>query len=191
MKEIVFVTTNRGKVASAQKYFKNIKLVPHSHELIEPRSMDLREIAWQKVKQAYELVGRPCIALDSGFYIGALNGFPNTYVNHTLDTIGLEGILKLMEGVEDRGCEFRSCLAYYDGERIEYFESRSKGRLSENEIGEDNKNSWSELWYIFMPEKFEKTLAQFNETDFILYEELKEDSCIKKFGDWYEKDSLI
>lgn len=186
MKEIVFVTTNRGKIASAQKYFKNIKLIPHSHELIEPRSESLKEIAKHKVLQAYEVVGRPCIALDSGFYIKSLNGFPNTYVNHALKTIGLDGILKLMDGVEDRACEFKSCLAYYDGEKIEYFESRTKGMLAENKLGEDNKNSWSELWYIFMPESFEKTLAQFDEKDFENFEKIKEKPCIKKFGSWYE-----
>ncbi len=191
MKEITFVTTNKGKIASAQKYFKSIKLIPYSHELVEPRSSDIMEIASHKVRQAYDLVGRPCIALDSGFYIGALNGFPNTYVNHALGTIGLDGMLKLMDGVEDRSCEFRSCLAYHDGEKIEYFESRTKGSISETQLGAENKNSWSELWYIFVPEKFQKTLAQFDEADFILYEDLKEDSCIKKFANWYGEDSSI
>ena len=187
MKEIVFVTTNKGKIASAQKYFKNIKLVPHNYELIEPRSEELREIARQKVLQAYDVVSRPCIALDSGFFINSLNGFPKTYVNHALGTIGIEGMLKLMEGVEDRNCQFRSCLAYYDGESIEYFENSSPGRISREILGKENKDSWSELWHIFIPDKFEKTLAEFHEKDFQRYEEVKETSCLKKFGDWFEK----
>ena len=67
--EIVFVTHNKGKIASAQKYIKKAKLIPYEHELIEPRSDDITEIATSKVKQAYELVKRHWIAQDSGFYI--------------------------------------------------------------------------------------------------------------------------
>lgn len=67
MKEIIFVTTNKGKVASAEKELKNIKVTPIQEELSEPRTDDIKEIAKQKVLQAYEIVKRPCIALDSGF----------------------------------------------------------------------------------------------------------------------------
>ena len=186
MKEIIFVTSNRGKVASAQQDLKNIKVIPYDAELIEPRSEDIKEIAKQKVLQAYGIVKKPCISLDAGFFIKELNGFPKAYVNHALDTIGIEGILKLMKDVKDRYCEFRSCLAYYDGETMEFFESRSPGTISENiRVGND-ENKWSDLWYIFIPDKFNKTLAEFNEEDSKRYDEMKEDSCITKFGKWYE-----
>lgn len=52
-------------------------------------------------------------------FIHELNGFPRAYVNHALDTIGIEGILKLMKGVANRYCEFRSCLAFYDGDKLD------------------------------------------------------------------------
>lgn len=186
MKDIIFVTSNRGKIATAQKDLKNIRVLPYNAQLIEPRSDDIKEIAEQKVFQAFEMVNKPCISLDSGFFITELNGFPRAYVNHTLDTIGIVGILKLMEGVDNRYCEFRSCLAYYDGCILNFFESKSPGRLSQNIKGSDNKNRWSDLWYIFIPDKFEKTLAEFDEDDFEHYNKIKEDSCIKKFGIWYE-----
>ena len=166
-KEIIFVTTNKGKIASAQKELENIKVLPIEAELIEPRSDDIREIAKQKVMQAYSIVKQPCIALDSGFFIPALNGFPRAYVNHMLDTIGIDGILKLMDGVENRACEFRSCLAYYDGEEMRLFESKSPGVIAEKIRGSDNENSWSDLWYIFIPRHFRKTMAEFDEEDFL------------------------
>lgn len=186
MKEIIFVTSNKGKIATAQKDLKNIKVLPYNALLIEPRSDDIREIAEQKVYQAFEMVKKPCISLDSGFFIQELKGFPRAYVNHALDTIGIEGILKLMEGVNNRYCEFKSCLAYYDGNTIKFFESKSPGRLSESIKGDDNEAKWSDLWHIFIPEKFQKTLAEFDENDFEYYNKIKEDSCIKKFGMWYE-----
>lgn len=73
-KEIIFVTHNIGKIKSAEKYFKNLKFNTFNYELDEPRSDDIKEIATAKVKQAYEIVKRPCIALDTDFRIDELNG---------------------------------------------------------------------------------------------------------------------
>ncbi|MCB2299246.1 non-canonical purine NTP pyrophosphatase [Clostridium tagluense] len=186
MKKIIFVTSNKGKIASVQRNLKNIKVLAYNADLIEPRSDDIKEIAKQKVLQAYKIVKKPCIALDSGFFISELNGFPKAYVNHMLETIGINGVLKLMEGISNRYCEFKSCLAYYDGINLEFFESKSPGTISESIKGNENENKWSDLWYIFKPEKFNKTLAEFSEDDFKIYDELKEDSYIRKFGIWYE-----
>ena len=146
-KSIVFVTTNKGKVASCQKCFKktDTKLEIYTHELIEPRTNDIREIAKSKVLQAYDMVKKPCITLDTGFFIESLNGFPRAFVNFTLDTIGIEGILKLMDDKENRECYFKECLAYYDGQNIEYFECKIPGRLSKKFKGRDKENNWYEM----------------------------------------------
>jgi len=47
-------------------------------------------------------VKKPCIALDTDFRIDELNGFPRAFVNFSLETIGVEGMLKLMEGKANR-----------------------------------------------------------------------------------------
>lgn len=185
MKEIVFVTSNPGKIASAQRELKDITVHAYEAELIEPRSDDIKEIAKQKVKQAYNMVKQPCISMDSGFYISQLNGFPRAYVNHMLDTIGIQGVLKLMDKENDRSCEFRSSLAYYDGQRMEFFESKSRGAIATSIRGENGENKWSDLWYIFVPERFEKTLAEFSDIDFELYSQIREESCMTQFGNWY------
>jgi len=119
--EIVFVTHNKGKIKSAEKYFRNLKFTTFNYELDEPRSDDIKEIATAKVRQAYEIVKKPCIALDTDFRIDELNGFPRAFVNFSLDTIGISGILKLMENKENRSCAFNECLAYHDGNEIHYF----------------------------------------------------------------------
>lgn len=187
-KEIIFVTTNQGKVASAQRYFedKNVNLISYNHELIEPRTEDIQKIARFKVHQAYEIVKKSCIALDSGFFIDELKGFPKTYVNHALDTIGIKGILKLMKDVENRKCAFREVLAYYDGKEIKYFFSEHRGKLSNEVKGVYNEKKWSDLWYIFIPEGYDKTLAEFSELEH--QNRIKDSvSSIKKFVEWYEE----
>lgn len=120
-KEIIFVTHNMGKIKSAERCFENLKFKTFNYELDEPRSDDIKEIATAKVKQAYEIVKRPCIALDTDFRIDELNGFSRAFVNFSLETIGVQGILKLMENKKNRKCAFNECLAYHDGKEIHYF----------------------------------------------------------------------
>ena len=44
MEEIVFVTYNKGKVKSAERYFDNIKFSIYDFELEESRSNNIKEI---------------------------------------------------------------------------------------------------------------------------------------------------
>ncbi len=185
--KIIFVTSNEGKVATAKKFLKKVELVKHNAEFIEPRGDDIKEISYQKVLQAHRMVSAPCIAEDSGFFVDALNGFPGSYVNHVLNTIGISGILKLMEGASDRSCVFKSCLAYYDGEELRYFESESRGKLSEEIRGENVNKQWSELWKIFIPDAFDITFSEFTEADFEIYYKTKKLSSIQQFAEWYER----
>lgn len=189
MDEIVFVTHNKGKIASAERSLKGIRFITYDYVLEEPRSYDLKEIVTAKVKQAYEMVQRPCIALDSGFFIEELNGFPRAFVNFALETIGIKGILKLMEGKINRKCSFKECLAYHDGKKIRYFWGESKGNLTEKIIGKDREDKWSALWYIFVPEGYQKTLAQMapEERQAREYGTDYTDS-MKDFAKWYKEN---
>ena len=78
-KEIVFVTSNKGKVSSAQKYMKNseIKLSHYDYDIDEPEINDIDFIATYKVKEAYKKINKPCISLDAGFYIPHYPNKPN------------------------------------------------------------------------------------------------------------------
>ena len=96
MEDIIFVTHNKGKIASANKRLAGVNFKVFEHDLEEPRSDDIKYISKYKVLEAYKLVNKPCISLDCGFWIDELNGFPRAFVNFALDTIGITGILKLM-----------------------------------------------------------------------------------------------
>ena len=186
--EIYFVTSNKGKVASAEKQLKNIKVKIFDYDLIEPRSDDVREIAEYKVKEAYKVIGKPCIALDAGFFIEELNGFPRAFVHFALDTLGIEGILKQMEGVENRKCCFKECLSYYDGENLINFYGNNEGTLATEIRGNDTDKKWSDLWYIFIPYGYDKTLAEMTDEERNSRKRCKEcDSAMKELSDYYEK----
>ena len=186
--EIVFVTSNKGKVASAQRIFKDIKLEIYNYELIEPRSDDIKEIAKSKVRQAYKVVKKPCIALDAGFFIDELNGFPRAFVNFALDTIGVNGILKLMENVENRRCAFKECLAYYDGKNMLLFNGNHEGILSTEMRGVEDDKQWSALWYVYIPFGHTKTLAEMSDEEKISRIKCEENTdAMDQFVEYYNK----
>lgn len=189
MREIVFVTHNKGKIASAKKDLQGVDLQIFEYELEEPRSDDVSYISETKVRQAYEIVKKPCISIDCGFFIDALHGFPKAFVNFALDTIGITGILKLMEKEENRKCRFQECLSYYDGVQLKQFMGVHEGSLAEEILGQDTDKKWSDLWYIFVPHGYLKTLAQMTEEERKQRSEnKKEKSPMQQFAIWYQKE---
>ena len=106
--DLYYATTNKSKVNSLKIVMGSYaKVIQIDLDTPEPRSSDVEEIARVKIKAAYAKLQRPVVALDAGFYIHSLNGFPRAYVNFALETIGIEGIIELLHG-KDRECEFRS-----------------------------------------------------------------------------------
>ena len=190
--EIYFVTGNKGKVASAKRQLGDIDVKIFDYDLVEPRSDDVGEIAEFKVREAYEVLKKPCMALDAGFFIEALNGFPRAYVHFALDTLGIEGILKQMENVENRNCCFKECIAYYDGKNMLYFYGNHEGTLTTSIRGNDSDKKWSDLWYIFMPYGYDKTLAEM--TDEERNNRIRcpqNNSAMSEMVDYYNKTKLL
>ena len=190
MEEIVFVTHNKGKIASAKKDLKEINFKIFEYELEEPRSDDIKYISEYKVKEAYKLVNEPCISLDCGFWIDELNGFPKAFVNFALETIKIDGILKLMEKKKNRKCRFTECLSYYDGKKLYQFMGKHEGTVSEKVLGNETDKKWSDLWYIYIPYGYNKTLAQMTDEERknrIKYESV---DSMEEFAKWYKKEYL-
>lgn len=189
MNEIIFVTNNKGKIATAKKQLQEIDFKVFEYDLEEPRSDDIKYISKYKVMEAYKLVNKPCISLDSGFWIDELNGFPRAFVNFALDTIGIEGILKLMEGKENRACRFTECLSYYDGKELQQFMGSHEGVLAEKILGKDSSEKWSDLWYIYKPAGYDKTLAEMTESERNNRKKYKSVSSMEVFAKWYKENN--
>lgn len=62
------------------------------------------------------------------------------------------------------------------------------GILSNNIQGQDREEKWSDLWYIFKPNGFDKTLAEMD--SFEIENRRKTDGSVQalqEFANWYEK----
>lgn len=193
-KTIVFCTHNPGKVQSANKYFDGlVQFETVDYDIPEIRGT-IEEIAIAKVKDAFKRVGKPTIAVDAGFEIAALNDYPGSYVNHTLETIGIDGLLKLMAGNDSRECEFTQCLAYYDGTGVPVvFHGSHKGVLSCEKRGIISDDDWSDLSLIFIPAEEmtgeKRTLAELTHEERIALTKRNDDnlssSAFKAFKEWF------
>ena len=194
--EIIFVTSNKGKQASAQGYFdkKEVEIKCYDHDYDEPDVNDIEYIAKVKVLQAYSVIKKPCISVDAGFYIPSYPGnpnFPGAFPKRELiDKIGIDGLLENMKGEKNRYCYFKDCLAYYDGNEIFCFHGISEGILSLVKKEKDNEKKWSDLWYVFIPKNHDKTLSEMSDYE----RDNRKDghtSALNQFCDWYKERNKV
>ena len=184
--QISFVTSNNGKVASLRRVCEplGIKVNQVSLELPEPQVSDLRVITQHKAEAAFKEVQGAVVVQDTGFYLEAWPNFPGPFVKFTLDSLGIDGYLTLVEE-RSRECEFRECIAFFDGDQVSFFESKIPGRLATSRQGIKHPEAWSELWEIFIPEDFDKTIADMTDKERADWRSRRGDGSASLFARWY------
>ncbi len=161
MTKILFATSNKGKLLEAEKFLSPLKIEVKQLEISYPeiQTSSLEEVAsfgieWiLKEKEIKETV----MLEDAGLFIHALNNFPGVFSADVFKSIGLEGILRLMEDEEDRSAYFESCIAYgKEGSEPIIFKGKADGTITHVPKGEHG------FGYdpIFMPKGEDKTFAE-------------------------------
>lgn len=108
---------------------------PHPYD--EVQTSDLEEVVNKGMDTIVSEGIRDFIVDDSGLFVDSLKGFPGVWSAYAQKTIGNQGILRLMEGVEDRGAEFRCCIGCdIDGRRI-VVTGICRGTITDGERGKD------------------------------------------------------
>jgi XTP/dITP diphosphohydrolase len=177
LQSVTFASTNQNKFQEVQSILLpyNIHVDFMQAGLLEIQSDSLEEIAREKAKSAHAKAARPVIVEDDGLYINALKGFPGPYSSHAFKTIGNAGVLKLLEGVQDRSACFCSIIAYFDGKDMQTFEGRVDGQISTSIA----KGGWG-YDPIFVPQGASVTFAELaNKND---YSHRKR--ALEKFAEW-------
>lgn len=129
--KLTIVTSNANKAEEVAAFFKGALEVTHvALEIPEHRSDDVAEIAKGKAQYAYDHLRTPLIVDDTGFSIDILNGFPGPYAAYVQNTIGNTGILKLMDGMENRNAHFTTAIAYADKSGIRVFTGTIHGSIT-------------------------------------------------------------
>lgn len=179
MKDVVFVTGNQNKA----DYLAKLLSMPIDHEkadVDEIQSMDLREVAEYKARQAFELLRRPVLVEDQGMYLKALNGFPGPFIKFLVEGgKRLDIMCTMLDGFEDRTAVARTVFAYYDGTEMTFFESELKGEITTAPRG---NNGWG--WdSVFCPDGYGgRTRAELSEAeDHETYLRIKPINAVKEF----------
>ena len=155
MQEITYITGNKLKFVVAQKMLEpfEIRLVHQKLETPEIQSTDVGEVALYSAKWASELLKKPVIVTDAGYYIEALNGFPGPFIKYINQWLTSADILKLMDGQKNRKVEARDGLAYCEpGKEPVVFFDVFKGTISLSA----GKKGMTPINEVFIPEGYDK-----------------------------------
>lgn len=165
--DLIFITGNQAKADYLSKWLGH----PVEHQKVdldELQSLDPLEVVEHKVRAAYKIVQRPVLVEDVHFSFEALGGkLPGTLVKWFLEEIGVEGLLKMLQGFDDRRATAGITYALYDGQTVHFFEATVPGvvprepRVNDSE-GWHSSKSWNS---IFVPDGSDKTYAEMTDEE--------------------------
>jgi len=155
VKNITVVTGNPNKAKEIEALI-GAAVESASLDIKEIQSLSIGEVAREKALVAYQALGVPVIVDDTGMNITALGGLPGALVFWFLESIGPEGILRLMRGSEDRRASVSTCIAYCEGSEVQLFEGTIQGTVSK-EIRGGNGFGYDP---IFIPDGQSRTYAE-------------------------------
>ena len=140
MKTLYFITSNKGKHLEARTKLQdlNIDIVQQDIGYPEIQTDSLEDVARFGGEHVQKRFNQPFILEDAGLFIDALDGFPGVYSSYVFYTVGLKGILKLLEGTNEtkREALFRSVFAYSEpSQKPNLFIGECKGSISFEEKG--------------------------------------------------------
>ncbi len=134
MQKIVYVTSNKSKAKRVQS------LTPFELEIVglevdEIQSVDPKVVVEHKVRQAYVQLQRPVLIEDTSLAINALGGMPGALIKWFIRSMELETICRLVDPFDDRSAAKRNVFAFFDGEKVLFFEGVSSGTIAEHPRG--------------------------------------------------------
>lgn len=157
--QVWLVTSNHGKFREVREIGRSLGVqVVQARAPIREIRGSLQEIAGNKAHQAHAYLKQPVVVDDAGVFIRALGGFPGPFASFVFSKIGNPGILKLMEGVEDRHAEFKGCAVYFDGEKEVLAQGKCEGSILEAPRGRGKDGFGYDP--IFVPAGHHKTFAE-------------------------------
>ena len=124
--------------------------------MIEIQASDINKVVINKAQQAFHKLKCPVLVEDSGLDFSAWNGLPGPLVKWFEVSVGCHGLLKMLEGFENREAFAVCVVAFFDGQKMILTKGERRGLISHVTRGE-NGFGWD---VIFLPENHDKTYAE-------------------------------
>ena len=155
MKTFTFVTGNAEKAAQLSRHFS----LPVDHKKLdipEIQAFDVSEVASYKAQKAFEMLGSPVLVEDTALTFNALGKLPGPFVKWFLESVGNEGMAKILDGFSDRTARAEVCFALCDGTGVNLFTGEIQGQIAPSPRGEKGFG-WDP---IFIPEGYDQTWGE-------------------------------
>ncbi|KAJ5762284.1 uncharacterized protein N7511_005666 [Penicillium nucicola] len=131
MKPCMFVTGNPNKVIEVNAILGEAVPVQSLDLDIPEIQGTLEEIATEKCRRAAEIINGPVLVEDSALEFNAMKGLPGPYIKYFLESLGNDGLNKLLFAYEDKSAEAVCTFAYSSGPTMEplVFQGRLEGKI--------------------------------------------------------------
>ena len=162
--KITYVTGNQYKIELAKKILEPLDVEIQQKKIYCPEIQDnsIENVSKFSAKYAANKLNEPVIKNDSGLVIKELNGFPGPYTAYVEETIAEDGVLKLMDNINNRKAYFIEVITYCEPNKEPIsFVSKTYGTIAHEKQGEFG---WS-YDRIFIPDGESKTLAEFSDDE--------------------------
>jgi len=153
--EIRFATSSPYKLTEIRDVLER-PVTQLKIELPEIQAIGVQEVIEHKARAAYLQVGHPVLVEDTGLSFHAWHGLPGALVRWFLETVGNDGVCRMLTEYENRAATAETCLGYFDGEQCFSFSGTLDGYIVECPQG-DQGFGWDP---IFVPNGWEKTFAE-------------------------------
>lgn len=101
-KKIYFVTGNQGKKREMQEILKDIPIDLDFVKVDLPELQGtVNDVLREKTRLAFEKIKAPCFVDDTCLEFKAMKGLPGVYIKWFLDSLGNEGLNKMLVGFDD------------------------------------------------------------------------------------------
>lgn len=139
-KFLYFVTSNAGKVDSAQRSLGDFVKLKQAALDITEEQQTIEKIAEHKARVAYSVLCLPVICDDSGLVIPTYGEWPGVRVGREVERLGEEGFANLFKDGPLPAC-FKMAVTYFDEtlERPKIFVSTTDGQFQYEAKGDPNK----------------------------------------------------
>lgn len=160
---VYVVTKNPNKLREIALVLgkQGFEAVQFNAEKVEIQADELESIVRYAAHRLLGAVPEPFIVEDSGLFIDALKGFPGPYSSYVHRTIGCAGILKLLEGEQNRRARFVCVAAVGMRREIRVFTGEVGGTIAHRARG----SSGFGFDPIFIPDGFAETFAEMSIED--------------------------
>lgn len=160
MKKLTFITGNAGKAKYLSDYFH----LPVDHvklDLHEIQSLDLKDVVEDKARRAFEIVNSPVLVEDVSLTFTALKALPGPLIKWFLETLGNDGLCRLLDRFDDRSALAEVEFAICDDAGVHTFRGSMEGVIADNPRGEMGFG-WDP---VFIPKGYDKTWAEMTDDE--------------------------